>query len=65
MVPFISYDVAVVEQPVEDGGGDDGVAEHGAPLADGAVRCDHHGAFHVAPADELKEQMSGIRLERR
>src|SRR4051794_16597497 len=28
-------DVTVVQQPVEDCGRDDGIAEHGAPLADG------------------------------
>jgi len=27
-------DVVMVQEPVEDGGGDDGIAEHRAPLAD-------------------------------
>ena len=53
-----------MKQPVEDGGGDNGVPEHGAPLADGAVLCDHHGAFLIAPTDELEEQVGRIRLER-
>ena len=57
-------DVTVVEQAVEDGGRYYGVAEHGAPFADGAVRGHQHGAALVATADELEEQVRGIRLER-
>jgi hypothetical protein len=50
-------DLAVVEQPVEDHGGDDRIAEHGSPLADGAVRGDQHGTALVASRDQLEEQM--------
>jgi hypothetical protein len=28
------------------------------------VRCDHHDAFLITPADDLEEQMGGIRLKR-
>jgi len=51
--------VVLVEQPVEDGGGNDG-----APLANGAVRSDHHRAFLITSADEPEELMSSARSER-
>jgi len=47
--------LAVVKQPVEDRGGDHGVAEDGAPFADGAVRGDQHRAALIASADQLEE----------
>ena len=56
--------VAVMQEPVEDGGGDDGVGEHRAPLGDAAVRGYQHRAGLVAAADELEEQMRGVGLER-
>jgi hypothetical protein len=37
-------DVAVMKQPIEDGGGDDGIAEDGTPLADRAVGGDQQAA---------------------
>jgi hypothetical protein len=40
--------LAVMEQPVEDGGGDDRIAEDGAPFADRAIRGDQHAAALVA-----------------
>ena len=40
-------DVTVVEQPVEDRRGHDGVAKDGPQFADGAVRGDEHGAALV------------------
>jgi hypothetical protein len=56
-------DVAVMEQPVEDGGGDDGVAEGGAPFPDRAVAGDQQAAALIAPRDELEEEMRGVTLE--
>ena len=38
------HDDGVVQQPVEQGGGNDGVAEHLAPLGKAAVRRQDHGA---------------------
>ena len=55
--------MAVVEQPVEDGGGDDGVAEDGTPLADRAVAGDQQAAALVASGDELEEEMRGVALK--
>ena len=40
------------------------VAEHGAPLADRAVRGQQHAAALVAARDELEEEVRGVRLER-
>ena len=42
--------VAVVQQPVQDGGGHHGVAEHRAPFADRAVGGHQHAAALVAAA---------------
>jgi hypothetical protein len=56
--------VAVVQQPIQDGGGHDGVAEHAAPLGNRAVARHQHGATLVSPAHELEEQVRCVRLER-
>jgi len=56
--------MAVAEQPVEDGGGDDGIAEHGSPFADRAVGGDQHAATRVTARDELEEEMGGVGVER-
>ena len=53
--------VAVVQEPVEDRGGDHGISEHGAPFGNTAVRGDQHGASFVAPAEQLEEQMCRVR----
>lgn len=55
--------MAVMEQAIEDGGSDDGIAEHGAPLADRAVGGDEQAAALVAPRHELEEQVGGIGIE--
>src|SRR5260370_8964940 len=44
-------DVALVQQPVEDGGGDDSIAADAAPLADRAVAGDQHRAALIAARD--------------
>jgi hypothetical protein len=46
----------VMEEPVEDGGGNDGIA----PFADRAVGGDQHAAALVASRDELEEEMRGV-----
>ena len=51
-------DDGVVEQAVEQGGGDDGVAEQFAPFGEAAVGGEDHGAFLVPGVDELEEQIS-------
>ena len=57
-------DVAVVEQSIEDGGRDDGIAKDRAPFSHGPVGGHEHGAALIAAADELEEQMRGVGLER-
>ena len=46
-----------MQQPVQDGGGDDAVAEHLAPGAETLVACQDHGATLVAAAYQLEEQV--------
>jgi len=56
----VSFDVhhpAVVEQPVENGGGDDLVAEQFLPVAEALVGGDDGGASLVSVTDELEEQV--------
>src|SRR5438445_4898876 len=47
----------MVEDPVEDGRGDDPVAEDVAPAPEALVAGEDHRAPLVAPADELKEEI--------
>jgi hypothetical protein len=47
-------DVAMVEEPVEDGGGDDGVADHLAPRGEARVR----GQDHAACASRYERNVS-------
>ena len=54
----------MVQEPVEDCGGDDRIGEHHAPFGNAAVRRDQHGAGFVAPADQLEEQVRRVGLQR-
>ena len=49
-------DVAAVEQPVEQRGGHDLVAEDLSPLLEALVGGEHGRSVLVAPVDELEEQ---------
>ena len=49
--------IGVMQQAVQDGGGDDAVAEDLAPAAEALVAGEDHGPALVAPADELEEQV--------
>lgn len=44
-------DVALVEEPVEDRGGDDVIAEELAPTFEGDVRRDQERRFRIAVSD--------------
>src|SRR6266496_3410814 len=55
--PVDGDDVAVVEEPVEDGGGEDLVGEDLAPFAEGLVAGDDDGAFLVAAGDDLEDEV--------
>ena len=52
------HDDGVVEQPVEQRGGDDGIAEDVAPFGKAAVGGEDHGAAFVAGVDELEKQIA-------
>ena len=46
--PVDGDDGGVVQEAVEDGGGDGGVGQHGAPVGDAAVGGEHDRAVFVA-----------------
>ncbi len=54
----------VVDEPVDQGGGDHRVAEDLAPLLEAAVRGDDDRAALVAARDQSEEQVGGLALER-
>ena len=51
-------DHSMVQQAIQQGGGDDGIAEHLAPFGKAAVRGQDHGTAFVAGVDQLKEQVA-------
>src|SRR5271157_712188 len=53
-------DVAVVEEAVEDGGGEDLVGEDLAPFAEGLVAGDDDGALLVAAGDDLEDEVGVV-----
>ena len=53
---FDSDDYCVVEEPVEEGRRDDGVAEDVAPFGEVPVRGEDHRAFFVSGIYDLEEQ---------
>ena len=56
--------VAVVEQAVEDGGGNGGVAvEDGGPLFEGFVGGQDDGTAFVAGADDLEEEIGSALVD--
>jgi len=62
---FDHGNLAVMEKPVEDGGGDGGVAvEDGGPLLEGFVGGQHDGTAFVAGADDLEEKVRPVLVDR-
>ena len=55
---------AVVQDAVEDGGGDDAIAEHVSPAAERLVAGEDERPLLVAPADELEEQVGTALVDR-
>ena len=51
-------DDGMVKQPIEECGGDNGIAEDLTPFCEAAVRGEYHGAFLVSCIDELEEQIT-------
>src|SRR4051794_23286959 len=60
---FEGHDVGVVDEAVDEGGGDHRVAEDFAPGFEAAVAGDDDRAAFVAPGDEGEEQVRGLALE--
>ena len=58
------YDDRVMEQPIQQGRGDDGVAEHLAPLCKAAVGRQDHGSALITRVDQLEEQVPGGSAQR-
>ena len=54
----------MVQQPIQQRGGDDRIAEDFAPLDKAAIGCENHGALFVAGEDELEEQVGGAGRDR-
>lgn len=57
-------DHGMVEQAIEQRGGDDGIAEDLAPLGKTPVGCQDHGTFFVTRIDELEEQIGAAGRDR-
>jgi hypothetical protein len=55
--------VAVVKEAIEDRGGHHRIAEHCALPANAAVAGELDGAFFVAAADQLEEEVRGVGLK--
>ena len=55
---FNVNDLAVMEEPIEDGGSDDGIAEEFLPICKAFVGCDYGRAILVAIGDELEKEIS-------
>ena len=62
--PFDLDDHGMVEKPVQQRGGDDGIAEDFAPLGESAVGGEDHRALFIAAVDELEEQIATARRDR-
>jgi hypothetical protein len=62
-VAFEGDDFCVVHEPVDRGGGDDVVAEHFAPAAEGLVAGDDQGGAFVAGGHQLEDQVGGFGFE--
>lgn len=54
----------MVQEAVEDGGGDDTVAEHLAPRTEALAAGQDHRAALIAAADELEEQVGADAVDR-
>lgn len=54
----------MVQQPIENGGGQDLVAEDGAPLRNNLIGGDQQAAPLIAAGDELKKEMRAAPFKR-
>jgi hypothetical protein len=57
-------DDGMMQEAVEQRGGDDGIAADVSPLGEAAVRGEDHGALFVASVDELEEEIAAAGNDR-
>jgi hypothetical protein len=57
-------DDGMMQEAVEQRGGDDGIAKDVSPLGGAAVRGEDHGAVFVASVDELEEEIAAAGNDR-
>ena len=57
---FDLNDDGVMQQPIQQSGGDHGVAEHVSPFGKASIGGENHGTFFVASTDQLKEQIGAF-----
>ena len=57
-------DDGMVQQPIEQRGGNDGIAEHVAPFGEAAIGREDHRAFFISRVDQLEEQIAATRRDR-
>ena len=55
---FDLHDDGVMQEPVQQRGGDDGISEYVAPLGKAPVRGEDHRSSFVPRIDQLEEQVS-------
>ena len=56
------HDDGMVQQPVQQRGGDDGIPEDFSPFGEAAIGCEDHGTFFVTGVDELEEEIAAAGL---
>ena len=54
-------DDGVVQEAIQQCGGDDGVAEDLSPFSKAAIGCEDHRTLFVARVDELEEEVGATR----
>ena len=57
---FDLNDDGVMQQSIQQRGGDHGVAEHIGPFGKASIGGEDHGTFFVARTDQLKEQIGAF-----
>ena len=55
--------VSVMDEPVENGVSQRGIAQVGVPLVDGQLAGDHGGALAMAVVEEFQETAPVLRVE--
>ena len=62
---FDLHDNGVVQQSIQQGGGDHGITKNLTPFGKAAIGGEDHGALFVAGIDELEEQIAATRHDGR